>query len=207
MRNLLAIVVIFTIAVFACIEAHAFDVVSVDSKIKELQSTLENQIERLKDARERAGTRMDLAKIRVAEELRRSQEDLQIQVESLSRLREQLSEQRSLSNQALEQAKNDWAQRLESAFASIESQLAQTNQLINRMETLKQSFDADTETASNVSIGPLTITTSPPPIATAPPVTTTPAPVEPATPTVPATEPAPVQPVTPTTATPPSGST
>jgi hypothetical protein len=207
MKNLLAIALILTVGVFACTEAGAFDIASVDAAIKQLQNNLESQIERLKLAREQASTKMSLARIRVGEELRRSQEDLQVQVESLARLREKLSEQRGLSNQALEQAKDDWAERLGRAASSIESQLAQTNDLINRMETLRQAFDPDTETASDISIGPLTITTSPPPTAVTPPATATPEPVQPVTPTVPTTEPAPVQPVTPTVTTPPSGGT
>jgi hypothetical protein len=184
MRNLLAIVAILAVGVFTCMDANALDSVSVDTRIKQLQDSLENQIQRLQFAREQAGAKMSLARLRVAEELRRSQEDLQVQVEALTRLQEQFSEQGVQSNQALEQAKNDWNRRLSSAAASIESQLGQTNELIGRMEALRQSFDPETTTASDISIGPLTITTAPSPTVATPPVLTTPETVEPTTPTV-----------------------
>jgi len=205
MRNFLAALVILTVGVFASAEARAFDSLSVDARIQQLQNSLENQIDRLKLAREQAGTEMSLARIRVAEELRRSQENLQIQVEALARLREQLSEQGASSSEALEQLKNDWSQRLGSAFNSIETQLAQTNDLISRMESLRQSFDPDTGTTSDIAVGPLTITTTPSPTGAAPPVLTEPETVQPMTPTVSTPQPETVQPMTPTVSTTPSG--
>ncbi|MBI4963024.1 MAG: hypothetical protein HY913_07105 [Desulfomonile tiedjei] len=205
MRNLLALIVVISVAVCTNANADAFDSVSMDTKIKQLQSSLENQIERLKFAREQAGTTMSLARIRVAEELRRSQENLEIQVEALARFREQLSEQGARSDQALEQLKNDWSQRLGSAVASIESQLGQTNDLIRQMEALRQSFDPDEGVASDISIGPLTITTPPsPPVVTAP-VPAQPESVQPTTPTVSTGTTETVQPTTPTVSTTPSG--
>ena len=202
MRNLLTLVVILSIAILVSAKAEALDTAGVDMRIKQLQDSLENQIERLKLAREQAGTRMSLARIRVAEELRRSEEDLQVQVEALARLREQLSEQGARSSEAVEQLKNDWSQRLGSAFSMIETQLAQTNDLINRMESLRQNFDPDTQASSDIGIGPLTITTAPSTPDLPQPSPTAPAPVtvQPPAPD-PSPEPTPtvsIEPVTPT---------
>jgi len=205
MRNLLAAIVILTVGVFASGEARAFDSLRVDARITQLQNSLENQIDRLKLAREQAGTEMSLARIRVAEELRRSQENLQIQVEALARLKEQLSEQGASSSEALDQLKSDWSQRLGSDFSSIETQLAQTNDLISRMESLRQSFDPDTATTSDVAVGPLTLTTTPFPTEAAPPALTQPETVPPMIPTVSIAPPETVQPMTPTVSTPPLG--
>lgn len=205
MRNLLAIVVILSIAILVSAKAEALDTAGVDMRIKQLQDSLENQIERLKLAREQAGTTMSLARIRVAEELRRSEEDLQVQVEALARFREQLSEQGASSSDAVEKLKNDWSQRLGSAFSSIETQLAQTNDLIKQLESLRQNFDPDTAATSDIGAGPLTITTSPatPSPAQPTPASTPPVTVQPAVPE-PSPEPTPtvsVEPVTPTTTT------
>jgi hypothetical protein len=224
MRNLLALVVILSITALVSAKADALDTTGVDLRIRQLQDSLENQIDRLKLAREQAGTRMSLARIRVAEELRRSEEDLQVQVEALARLREQLSEQGARSSEAVEQLKNDWSQRLASAFSSIETQLAQTNDLINRLESLRQNFDSDTQAPSDIGIGPLTITTNPstpdsaqPPLVSTPPLTVQPpAPdpspeptpivsIEPLPPTVTPTPTVNVEPVAPTPMPAPSG--
>ena len=114
---------------------------AADLKIDAIKQTLEVQLERIKNAREKADTQMSLAKMRIAERLRLSSEELTRQLEILDRLREQLSAGSGESQQAIDQFKGDWAGLLQTAFAEINSQVGQTNSLISQMESLKDSFD------------------------------------------------------------------
>jgi hypothetical protein len=169
---------------------------AADLKIDAIKQTLEVQLERIRNAREKADTQMSLAKMRIAERLRLSSEELTKQLEILDRLREQLSAGSGESQQAINQFKTDWAGLLETAFAEINSQVGQTNSLISQMEALRDSFDD-----SPVSTPPLSDSQTPqapqlfspsaPPttIDSSPPTTTTPTLTTPTltTPTAPST--------------------
>ncbi len=128
-----------------------------DLKIDAIKQTLEVQLERIRNAREQADTQMSLAKMRIAERLRLSSEELTRQLEILERLREQLSAGSGDSQQSIDQFQSDWKSLLEAAFAEINSQVAQTNSLITQMEALKDSFEASsasTPTSSNPQTSP-----------------------------------------------------
>ncbi len=130
----------------------ASNVTGADLKIDAIKQTLEVQLERIRNAREKADTQMSLAKVRIAERLRLSSEELTRQLEVLERLREQLSAGSGESQQAIDQFKSDWAGLLQTAFAEINSQVGQTNSLISQMESLKDSFEdspASTPTLSD----------------------------------------------------------
>ncbi len=89
---------------------------AADLKIDAIKQTLEVQLERIRNAREKADTQMSLAKMRIAERLRLSSEELTRQLEILERLREQLSAGSGESQQAIDQFKSDWAGLLADGF-------------------------------------------------------------------------------------------
>jgi uncharacterized membrane protein YccC len=119
----------------------ASNLTASDLKIDAIKQTLEVQLERIRNAREKADTQMSLAKMRIAERLRLSSEELNRQLEILERLREQLTTGSGDSQQSIDQFKNDRTDLLQAAFAEINSQVTQTNNLITQMETLRDNFE------------------------------------------------------------------
>jgi vacuolar-type H+-ATPase subunit I/STV1 len=126
-------------AMAACSEAAE----AAEAQVRQLQTSVEQQIERVQESRDRAATRMSLARICVADALARSQEDLLRQIERLQSLREQLATETEKSDQAVQQIKDDWAQRYSSSLASIEKQIAETNNLIRQMDSIKEQVDVE----------------------------------------------------------------
>jgi len=190
MKRVWVILSILCLAVAAGPAMGALDgATAMEAQIQQVQDSLERQIERIKDARERAATRMSLARIRIAEELVRSQEDLLRQIETLERLREQLSAQSEKSDGAVEQIRNDWSQRFATVFRSIETQISETNDLMRRLDAIREQVDKGNDDVPLPGNGlptialpttvpitvPTTTTPSVQPVATTP-VTPTPAP-------------------------------
>ncbi len=132
------ILIVFTIV---CSTVSASDFTAADLKIDNIKQALEIQLERIRNATEKADAQMSLARMRIAERLRLSSEELARQLDLLERIREQLSDGTGGSQQAIDQFKNDWTQLLQAANAQINSQVSQTNDLISQMEALKDSFE------------------------------------------------------------------
>ncbi len=178
-----------TLMIFVTIgsRSSAADFTAADLKIDAIKQTLEVQLERIRNASEKADSQMSLAKMRIAERLRLSSEELTRQLESLQRLQEQLSQGSGGSQQAIDQFRNDWAQLLATASAEINSQVSQTNNLISQMETLRDNFEGSSaSTPTSISPGPQAsvppTTTGLSPVDTFAPTTTTPT-VQPLAPT------------------------
>ena len=162
----------------------AADYTAADLKIDSIKQTLELQLERIRAAREKAENQMSLAKMRIAERLRLSGEELTRQLEILERLREQLSAGTGDSQQAIDQFRNNWAQLLATAFAEISSQVTQTNNLIKQMETLRDNFESPPASApTSTSQWPQASATSGGPYSPQPPTVTGVSPVDTPTPT------------------------
>ena len=140
MKKLLAACLTFIAFMIIGSSVSAADFTAADLKIDAIKQTLEVQLERIRNATEKADTQMSLARMRIAERLRLSSEELTRQLEVLERLREQLSAGAGDSQQTIDQFKNDWTQLLATAFTEINSQVSQTNSLISQMETLRNSF-------------------------------------------------------------------
>jgi chromosome segregation ATPase len=100
---------------------------------------------------------MTLARLRIAEQLRRSEEDLTRQIESLERFREQMADQKDDTDRAVAQMQNDWKQFSQQAFSDLDSQLRDTNSLITQLENLRDRFDVDPESLSGSSGGQTTL--------------------------------------------------
>ena len=129
----------------------AADFTAANLQIDSIKQTLELQLERIRNATGKADTQMSLAKIRIAERLRLSSEELARQLEILQRLREQLSDGAGDPRQAVTQLASDRAQLLATASAEINAQVSQTNDLIRQMETLRDSFESSSETTATIT--------------------------------------------------------
>jgi len=198
MRIILFVGIILAATATAGMSAQSSVTSGVDSTISQMKQDIQTQIERIRRARDTASSQMTLARIRIAEQLRRSEEDLTRQIESLERFREQMAEQRGDSDQALNVMQRDWKQFIQQAFSDLDSQLRDTNNLITQMETLRDRFDVEPEALSDPSreqimlqIGPTLQIQAP---ATSQPVVST----QPATPTIALTPTENSDPLTPT---------
>jgi hypothetical protein len=159
MKTILLIGIILATAATASLAAQSSISIGLDGTISQIKQDLETQIERIQKARDTASSQMTLAKLRIAEQLRRSEEDLTRQIESLERFREQMADQKDDTDQAVAQMQNDWKQFIQQAFSDLDSQLKSTNSLITQMENLRDRFDVDPEGLNGPSNGQTTLQT------------------------------------------------
>ena len=110
MKTILWIAMILAATALSCMAAQSCDTMCMDSTISQMKEDLQIQVERIRRARDTADSQMTLARLRIAEQLRRSEEDLSRQIESLERYREQLADQRGENDQAVSEMQQDWKQ-------------------------------------------------------------------------------------------------
>ena len=190
MKTILLLSLILAAIATASTAAQASGTTGIDSTISQMKQDLQIQVERIRRARETASSEMTLARIRIAEQLRRSEEDLSRQIESLERFREQMADQKGETDQAVVRMQKDWKQFIQQAFSDLDSQLRETNSLITQMETLRDRFDVDPDELPLPTKEQIMIPSAPQPPANPQPVTPTP--------TVTQTPPANPEPATPT---------
>lgn len=199
MKTIMLLSLILAVIATTSTAAQASGTIGIDSTISQMKQDLQIQVERIRRARETASSEMTLARIRIAEQLRRSEEDLSRQIESLERFREQMADQKGETDQAVVRMQKDWKQFIQQAFSDLDSQLRETNSLITQMETLRDRFDVDPDELPQPAKEQIITPSAPQPPANPQPVTPTP--------TATQTPPANPEPVTPTptvTQTPPT---
>ena len=190
MKTILLLSLILAAIATASTAAQASGTTGIDSTISQMKQDLQIQVERIRRARETASSEMTLARIRIAEQLRRSEEDLSRQIESLERFREQMADQKGETDQAVVRMQKDWKQFIQQAFSDLDSQLRETNSLITQMEALRDRFDVDPDELPQPTKEQIMTPSAPQPPANPQPVTPTP--------TVTQTPPANPEPATPT---------
>ena len=190
MKTILLLSLILAVIATASTAAQASGTIGIDSTISQMKQDLQIQVERIRRARETASSEMTLARIRIAEQLRRSEEDLSRQIESLERFREQMADQKGETDQAVVRMQKDWKQFIQQAFSDLDSQLRETNSLITQMEALRDRFDVDPDELPQPTKEQIMTPSAPQPPANPQPVTPTP--------TVTQTPPANPEPTTPT---------
>lgn len=143
MKTLIAAILAAFLLFVPNVHTFAADVVGFDSTIRLLQEQITLQLERIRVAREKADNQMSLARIRIDEQLRRSGEDLAVQIEALERLREQLGEKTRQTEQNISLWKEESAHLFSGALTDIASQINQTNELIGRLNTIRNQVGPD----------------------------------------------------------------
>jgi uncharacterized phage infection (PIP) family protein YhgE len=152
MKTILTICFILTIAIgIAATHSRADDYTSLDNRIRKLKGSIEVQIERIKSAREKSDTEMGLARIRLAEQLRRSEEDLYRQAAALERFHEQLADQVTEVKSAVVGYQRNWKSPMQQALTEIETQLQSTNALMTQMETARNNLESGPQGGQDVS--------------------------------------------------------
>ena len=120
--------------------AQAQQTVDALTQIDKLKTTIQTQIERIKNARDLTDAQIDLARLRIGEQIKRSEEDLALQVEQLERLKEQLQEQKTLADQTVTRMKTDLLTISTTALGNIDDQLNQTANLLERMRKIREEI-------------------------------------------------------------------
>lgn len=137
-----------TVAPFAYVQAAG-----VEDKIRQTKEKIEAQIEKIREAREKADSEMALAKMRIGEQLRKSQDDLSRQLETLERFREQLADQKSETAAALSDMQTNWV-GIDKAFSDVDSQIEAANSLLCNMQNVGNSVgDGATDSAAFTKTG------------------------------------------------------
>ncbi len=121
--------------------AYAYDAQTLTSGLLRLQSEIEAQIERIERAREIADARVSLATVRVDEQLRIAEEDLERQLAVMDRYREQLEESVAAAIGVEPSPAVSPADSLQRALAEIRAQVAKTNELIHRMRSIRNALE------------------------------------------------------------------
>jgi hypothetical protein len=116
--------------------AYPSDLVLIDARIAGISAEIETQIERIKRVRENADVVMDLAMIRIEQQLRIAEQDLRLENEKLLRLREQLCDQIREADQAAVQIVGDWKLEMLMAYERIRSQIGYANDLITQLQAM-----------------------------------------------------------------------
>jgi len=123
--------------------AGAAEQINFDEKLNQIREKINSQIEQVRGAREKADNQMELARLRAAEQLRSSEENLILQVEMLDRLREQLQEQMAETKQAIDKMRRDRILTIGKTLMDIEAQINQTTGVVERMRILREGMDKE----------------------------------------------------------------
>jgi hypothetical protein len=123
----------------------ATDLAGMNYRIQQLKGKIDVQIERIKRAGEKSDTQMSLARIRLAEQLRRSEDDLYRQEAALKRFQEQLADQATEVNSAMTGYRKDLKSPIKNALADVEAQLQKTSALMAQMETTQNELDSSAQ--------------------------------------------------------------
>ncbi len=139
---------ILLIVALAATLSGASDTVSLGGEISLIKDQIDSQIERIKRARDEAETKMTLARLRVTEQLRISEENLAIQVEKLNRFEESLRDQIAETVEAMARTRQQRREMMRSIAAEVRSQIRGTNDLISRMRKIREQVGTDDDDGS-----------------------------------------------------------
>lgn len=175
MKKLLALKVV----VLAVLCAPGFGVgqtvSSYDMGLTTLKEKIATQIERIKATRESADNQISVAKVRVEEQMVRSEEQLALQLESLEQLKEQLRTKSSEADLSIKRMTTDLSSFSGSALKDIEEQIVQTNLMLEKIRGIRGEIcnGCSTSSATNTTtpVVPTTVVASNVPLVE--PVTTT----------------------------------
>jgi predicted component of type VI protein secretion system len=137
------------------------------TRIQSLKTEIQTQIERIKTYRGSTDNQLSLARLRIGEQIRRSEQDLAVQLERLQRLRDQMKEQTGQAEQTVTRMKTDLSTLSTTALSDIETQLSQTIDLLSRMRRIREEVTGETDSGAPVVItGTDTTLASTPPLVT-----------------------------------------
>jgi hypothetical protein len=111
---------------------------AIDAKLWGLKAKIEAQIERIKLAKTEAENDMELARLRIGDQLRRSEEKLELQVEKLTQYQQAMNAQLTETSQALEEANNNLHFLVEEMASEVDGHMESVNGLISRIRNTRK---------------------------------------------------------------------
>jgi len=161
MNTILAIFLTVAVVAASGVFAFASDDFNRDPVLRTMQARLEQQVERIKAARERADAQVGVAKYRSSAQLERTGEQLQRQIELLERFREDLQERVQESRAAMASSQKGFPSSYASSMGEIDRQIGQTRSLVNALQSAADQLAAEQNekgAAGAISPGPQTWT-------------------------------------------------
>lgn len=147
-RPIFTMLPILMVLVIIIAGSAAAQQLTVFAKLKQIEQQLEAHLEKVKHSREAADQSVLLAKMRIGRELKRSEEELERQIEILGRLKEQIQDQVSEMPASLVQYRKDWNQALNNAISGMTSQVRDAGRLMKKMESIRAKVEDESEDGS-----------------------------------------------------------
>jgi DNA anti-recombination protein RmuC len=126
---------------------------TVFAKLQQIEQQLEAHLEKVKYSREAADQSMSLARMRIGRELKRSEEELERQIEYLGRLKEQIQDQANEMPASVAQHRQDWNQELKHAISGMTAQISDAARLMSKMESIRVKVEDQSEQGSVNNLG------------------------------------------------------
>lgn len=139
LRNMLAVSAVFLLLSG---QVAAAGIITASPKARQLRAQIEQQVERIKRARELADARMDLEMERLEMRLEASQLDLMTQVERLEAIQERLNEQIEIAGSTVSDAEDEFLIQLDAIYDAVQSQIKSTNTMIEQMRIMREAITA-----------------------------------------------------------------
>lgn len=116
---------------------------AIDANLWALKDKIESQIEKIKLAKTEAENDMELARLRMGEQLRRSEEKLALQIERLNQYQQTMNGQLDETTQALSKANEELHGLVQSVASQVNSHVDSVNSLIKRMRRTRKGISKD----------------------------------------------------------------
>jgi DNA anti-recombination protein RmuC len=149
MKQIVVVTSLLLIVAFSADSAQPYTS-SLGGRLWQIKELVASQIERVKMAREEAENHMTLARLRVAEQLRISEERLAMQLEKLQEYEEILKEQLDESGAAITAARADWDSLVDSVASELQTQIAATNKLIEELRRIRGHVNDGSNTVNSM---------------------------------------------------------
>jgi len=145
MKYLITALSLITLVAIIHTESAVCQTVPAAARLQQLESQLQSQLEKIKYARVVADRSTSLTKIRIARELRRSELEMERQIEILERLKEQMQDQTGDSPSSFSGIRNDWNKELQSTISGLAQQIQTAGTLLSRMESFREKVENSSE--------------------------------------------------------------
>lgn len=142
MQRVCAIVLIFAAILVVPVLVPAGTGTCQNTAVQRLEIEIQTQLERIRYAKEAGSAAMTLARLRVAEQLSRAEQELERHLANLERLKESLANHVcSLEASCGETTGEESRGVISSALSRLQAQIKETDGLISRMEAFRNDVD------------------------------------------------------------------
>jgi DNA anti-recombination protein RmuC len=141
MQRVCAIVLIFIAACAVPTLVRAGAATNQNAAVHGLELQIQAQLERIQHAKDTGSAAMTLARLRVAHQLSRAEQELERHLANLERLKEGLANQVDTLEASCGQTDGENREAISSALSRLQAQIRETDALISRVEALRNDVD------------------------------------------------------------------